>query len=168
MNRVNLATAQWQREMPELDLLPMEVVARLGATTRLLTRNHLEPFFREYGLQQGEFDVIATLRRAGAPYSLGPTQLFEALMISSGGMTNRLDRLEKAGLIRRSPNPDDRRGMLVSLTDEGLELINRMVPLHVGNEARALEFLDRQEQETLNGLLGKLLDGLEAWTPMNP
>jgi len=104
--------------------------------------------------------VLATLRRAGAPYALCPTDLFEALMISSGGMTNRLDRLEKAGLIARAPNPNDRRGTLVSLTPQGLELMNRIVPLHVENEARALAALSREEQQALNELLAKLLNSL--------
>ncbi|HEX5513602.1 MAG TPA: MarR family transcriptional regulator [Gammaproteobacteria bacterium] len=160
MDRIDLVTSQWRREMPSLELLPMEVVARLGHAARLITRTHLEPFFQSHGLQQGEFDVLATLRRAGAPYALCPTDLFEALMISSGGMTNRLDRLEKAGLIARAPNPNDRRGTLVSLTDQGLELMNRMIPLHVENEMRALAALSREEQEALNGLLGKLIAGL--------
>ncbi|MEH6578716.1 MAG: MarR family transcriptional regulator [Amphritea sp.] len=161
MNKVKLATAQWQREMPGLDLLPMKVVGNLGKATRLITRDYLNPFFKSHGLQQGEFDVLATLRRSGAPYELAPTQLFEALMISSGGMTNRLDRLEKSGLIARTPNPEDRRGTLVALTEEGLELINRIVPLHVENEARALATLSRKEQEMLESLLEKLLDGLD-------
>ncbi|MCE8013255.1 MarR family winged helix-turn-helix transcriptional regulator [Billgrantia desiderata] len=159
MNRVKHAVAQWQREMPDLDLLPMEVVGYLK-TTQLLTQERLQLFFKSHGLQAGEFDVLATLRRAGPPYRLGPTQLFETLMISSGGMTSRLDRLEKAGLIVRSPNPEDRRGTLVSLTDKGLALMERMIPEHVDNEARMLAALSREEQETLSELLGKLLEGL--------
>ncbi len=161
MSRVTLATSQWRREMPDLDLLPMAVMGRLGEAARLISRDYLDPFFKGHGLQRGEFDVLATLRRSGAPYALCPTDLFEALMVSSGGMTNRLDRLEKAGLIRRAPNPEDRRGTLVSLTDDGLALIDRLVPLHVDNEARALAPLSREELETLDGLLGKLIDGLD-------
>ena len=161
MNRVKSAITQWQREIPDLDLLPMEVVGYLK-TSQLHTRNQLEAFFKAHGLQAGEFDVLATLRRAGAPYALTPTQLFGALMVSSGGMTNRLDRLERAGLIRRNPNPDDRRGTLVSMTEQGLALIDRLVPLHVENEARMLSALSREEQEMLGRLLGKLLDGLEG------
>ncbi|WP_432470492.1 MarR family winged helix-turn-helix transcriptional regulator [Amphritea sp. HPY] len=161
MNKVKLVTTQWQREMPDLDLLPMAVVSRLGSATRLITRDYLDPFFKSYGLQHGEFDVLATLRRSGAPYTLGPTKLFETLMISSGGMTNRLDRLEMSDLISRAPNPDDRRGILVSLTENGLELMNRIVPLHVENESRALTTLSREEQKQLDGLLVKLLAGLD-------
>ena len=161
MNKVKLVASQWQREMPQLDLLPMKVIGSLGKATRLITRDYLDPFFKSHGLQLGEFDVLATLRRSGAPYQLAPTQLFEALLISSGGMTNRLDRLEKAGLIARAPNPEDRRGTLVLLTETGLTLINRIVPLHVENEARSLSNLSREEQETLERLLEKLIDGLE-------
>jgi len=161
MNKVKLVASQWQREMPQLDLLPMKVIGSLGKATRLITRDYLDPFFKSHGLQLGEFDVLATLRRSGAPYQLAPTQLFEALLISSGGMTNRLDRLEKAGLIARVPNPEDRRGTLVLLTETGLALINRIVPLHVENEARSLSNLSREEQETLERLLEKLIDGLE-------
>ncbi|MFT5721541.1 MAG: DNA-binding MarR family transcriptional regulator [Motiliproteus sp.] len=161
MSIMKLVTSQWQREMPELDLLPMRVVGHLGKATRLVTRDYLDPFFKSHGLQQGEFDVLATLRRSGAPYELAPTQLFEALLISSGGMTNRLDRLEKAGLIARAPNPQDRRGTRVRLTVEGLASMNRIVPLHVENEARSLSSLSREEQETLERLLEKLITGLE-------
>lgn len=161
MNRVKVAIGQWRRELPDLDLLPMEVVAYLKAS-QLMTKARVDAYFKEHGLQAGEFDVLATLRRAGSPYALTPTQLFEALLISSGGMTNRLDRLEKAGLIERAPNPEDRRGTLVSLTASGRELIERIVPQHVENEARMLDVLSREEQQTLNVLLGKLLDGLEG------
>jgi DNA-binding MarR family transcriptional regulator len=161
MKKVDFAIDQWRREMPSLDILPMEVVSRLGKAVRVLSRSYLDPFFQQHGLQSGEFDVLATLRRAGKPYALAPTQLFEALMISSGGMTNRLDRLEKAGLIERTPNPDDRRGTRVCLTGRGLKLISTIIPLHVENEARALTSLTRKEQQALNGLLIKLLDGLD-------
>ncbi len=161
MNRIGKAMDQWRGEMPSLDLLPMEVVGLLKATTAI-ARTSLESFCREHGLQLGEFDVLATLRRAGAPYSLAPTQLFRDMMITSGGMTNRLDRLEKAGLIRRAPNPEDRRGTLVSLTPKGLDLITHVIPQHVDNEAALLSPLDRKEQEQLRALLGKLLAGLEG------
>lgn len=159
MNRVKQAVAQWRSELPELDVLPMEVVGSLVYAARLIVRTHLEPFFQSHGLQQGEFDVLATLRRAGAPYALSPTDLFEALMISSGGMTNRLDRLEQAGLIARSRNPEDRRGTIVSLTERGLELMNRIIPLHVENQARAIAALSRKEQKQLRDLLSKLIPG---------
>ncbi|WP_372657912.1 MarR family winged helix-turn-helix transcriptional regulator [Hydrogenophaga sp.] len=157
MDRAELAAAQWAKEMPGLDLLPMEVVGRLSEATQLISRSRLEPLFASFDLQRGEFDVLATLRRAGAPYALTPTLLYGATMISSGGMTNRLDRLEKAALIERQPNPEDRRGVLVALTEKGLELVNRVVPAHVENERQALSVLTEEEQIQLNGLLAKLL-----------
>jgi DNA-binding MarR family transcriptional regulator len=138
----------------------MEVVGRLTGAARLLGRDVLTPFFEAQGLGPGEFDVIATLRRSGKPYRLTPTELYESLMLSSGGMTARLDRLEKAGLIERQPNPEDRRGTLVGLTRKGLALIERIVGLHVENEARALAVLSKAEQKDLNRLLEKLIGGL--------
>jgi len=110
-------------------------------------------------LHYGEFDVLATLRRAGAPHALSPTALYEAAMISSGGMTNRLDRLERAGLIERKPNPEDRRGILVALTEAGFTLIDGLMTAHVENEKTALATLSRDEQEQLDRLLGKWLAG---------
>lgn len=162
MDRVSVAIDQWRRECPDLELLPMELAARLGAISRHISHDYLEPFFSERGLQPREFDVLATLRRAGKPYALTPTQLFKVLMFSSGGMTNQLDRLEKAGLIARRPNPDDRRSMLVTLTEEGLGLVNDTIAPHVDNEARALSPLNEEEQRTLNALLTKLMSGLDT------
>jgi DNA-binding MarR family transcriptional regulator len=160
MDRAELAVAQWAKEMPEWDLLPMEVVGRLSEASLLMTRIRLEPLFAKFELQSGEFDVLATLRRSGAPYALTPTQLYDATMISSGGMTNRLDRLERAALIERQPNPDDRRGVLVGLTAKGIELMARVVPAHLENERNALQALTPQEQKTLNTLLAKLIANL--------
>lgn len=112
----------------------------------------------EFGLQPGEFDVLATLRRSGAPHALTPTDLYEAAMISSGSMTNRIDRLEKAGLVTRQPNPADKRGTLVALTDEGLALIDCAVEAHVANQQAIVRGLDENERDQLSILLGKLLD----------
>ena len=98
--------------------------------------------------------------RSGKPYLLSPTQLYEALMISSGGMTNRLDRLERAGLVERRPDPDDRRGKLIALTDAGKRVIDDTIGRHVANEQRLLSVLTRAEQEKLNALLKKLITAL--------
>lgn len=138
----------------------MELLGRLGEAAHLVRRNWLEPLFARYGVQAGEFDVLATLRRAGAPYALTPTELFESTMISSGGMTSRLDRLERAGWVTRAPNPKDRRGILVSLTEAGVGLMDEMIPAHVANEHKALKHLSVQEQQALNRLLAKLNAGL--------
>lgn len=159
MDRAQIAVEQWRRELPDVDLLPMEVLGRLAEVALLVSRNHLEPLFADFGLQRGEFDVLATLRRSGKPYALTPTQLYAATMVSSGGMTNRLDRLEQAGLIERRPNPEDRRGTLVAISKKGLALIDRAVPAHLKNEEKVMSCLSAGEQEQLNGLLGKLIEG---------
>jgi DNA-binding MarR family transcriptional regulator len=99
-----------------MDTSAMQLVGQLGTVAQLMARDWLNPLFAEHGLQPGEFDVLATLRRSGAPHALTPTALYEAAMLSSGGMTNRIDRLEAAGLIERRKHPTDRRGVLVALT----------------------------------------------------
>jgi len=162
MDRVGKIAAQWERERPDLDLLPMEIIGRLSGAMTLIARDHLNPLFAAHGLQVGEFDVVATLRRAGKPYRLTPTALYESLMVSSGGMTARIDRLERAGLVERAPNPADRRGTLVGLTKKGLALVEKLVGLHVENERDVLLPLDPAEQVALNRLLAKLLSGLES------
>ena len=138
----------------------MQLVGQLGTVAQLMARDWLNPLFAEHGLQPGEFDVLATLRRSGAPYALTPTALYEAAMLSSGGMTNRIDRLEAAGLIERQKHPTDRRGVLVALTQRGLELIEKLVLLHVENERRMLAALSADEQRQLDELLAKLLQGM--------
>jgi len=159
MDRVELAIEQWRCERPDLELLPMEIVARLTTAAALIVRQRLSPFFERHGLQTGEFDVIATLRRSGAPYRLTPTALYESAMMSSGGMTARIDRLERAGLVERRPNPKDRRGTLVGLTKPGLDLVNDLVGGHVANEREAIADLSHDEQVELNRLLSKLMAG---------
>ena len=158
--RAKFAAEQWQRELPQLDTRAMQVVGQLGTVAQLMARDWLNPLFAEHGLQPGEFDVLATLRRSGAPYALTPTALYEAAMLSSGGMTNRIDRLETAGLIERQKHPTDRRGVLVALTSEGKELIDKLVLLHVANEQRMLAALTTREQTQLGQLLAKLLHGM--------
>ncbi len=138
----------------------MAVIGRLNEAAQLVSRGRLAPVFARFGLQHGEFDVLATLRRSGSPYALTPTALYEATMVSSGAMTNRLDRLERAGLIRREPHPGDRRGVIVRLTDQGRALIDDAVTAHVENEHAILAGLTDGEREALAALLGKLIAGL--------
>jgi DNA-binding MarR family transcriptional regulator len=123
-------------------------------------RDHMNPLFAEAGLQPGEFDVLATLRRSGEPYMLSPTHLYETVMISSGGMTNRLDCLERAGLVERRPDPNARRGKLIALTDAGKRVIDETIDRHVANEERILSVLTPAEQKKLNALIRKLIAGL--------
>ncbi len=157
LDRAKVASEQWRRERPDLDVLPMALIGRLKEATLLVLRDHLEPLFAAKGLNLGDFDVLATLRRAGASYALTPTALYDATMVTSGAMTGRIDRLERDGLVERTDNPDDRRGTLVKLTRAGFALIDPLMTDHVENERRVLAGLTRPEQERLAELLAKLL-----------
>ncbi len=158
MDRAAKAVEQWKRERPDLDVSPMLVLGRLNEASSLIARERLAPLFARFGLQAGEFDVLATLRRSGSPHALTPTALYEATMVTSGAMTNRLDRLEKAGLVRRGPHPNDRRGIVVQLTEKGLALIDEALTAHVANEHEILAGLSGVERETLAQLLGRLIE----------
>jgi DNA-binding MarR family transcriptional regulator len=160
MDRAERAVEQWGRERPDLPALPMELFGRLSEAAERVAREHMNPLFAEAALALGEFDVLATLRRSGEPYILSPTRLYEAAMISSGGMTNRIDRLERAALVERRPDPHDRRGTLIALTNAGLLVIDEMIGRHVANEERLLSALTEAEQRKLNALLKKLIAGL--------
>lgn len=160
-DRAQLAAEQWQQQRPDLDGFSMAVIGRLGELSQVVSRDHLLPFFAAHGLQAGEFDLLATLRRSGEPYALMPTALYESAMISSGGMTSRIDRLEKAGLIERRRHPSDRRGILVALTPAGFELIDSMLNAHVDNLQRVLAALSDEEKQQLHALTGKLLVSLQ-------
>jgi DNA-binding MarR family transcriptional regulator len=160
VDRADIAIEQWARERPDLPSLPMAVLGRLCEAAERVMRDHLNPLFAAAGLQPGEFDVLATLRRSGEPHMLSPTRLYETAMISSGGMTNRLDRLESAGLIERRTDPNDRRGKLIALTAAGKRVIDETITRHVANEERVLSVLTPAEQEKLNALLRKLIAGL--------
>jgi len=141
-------------------MLPVELVGRLLDAAARVTREHMNPLLAQAGLNVGEFDVLTPLRRAGEPYILSPTQLYEAALISSGGMTDRLDRLERAGLVERRPDPKDRRGRQIALTAAGKQLIDGMIGRMVAMETEMLSVLSEAEQKTLNALLKKLLAGI--------
>lgn len=119
MDKVDLILEQWAREMPALDVGPMGVIGRLNRCAALM-RRRLDAKFEEFGLSNWEFDVLATLRRSGAPHQLAPTALFSQLMVTSGTMTHRLQRLEAQGWVSRAPNPADARSLLVQLSPAGL------------------------------------------------
>jgi DNA-binding MarR family transcriptional regulator len=156
---VDLILEQWRRERPELDPSPIGVVGRVSRLARELEQR-LEPVYRDEGLEPGWYDVLATLRRAGPPYRVRPTEFAGALMLTSSGTTKRLDRLEQAGLTTRGPDPDDRRATLITLTDAGLELIDRATEAHLENERRLLGALTQADQKRLADLLRKLQLGL--------
>lgn len=158
---VDAILAQWKRERPDLDVSPMGIIGRMTRISKHLERG-IQETFSEFGLNVGEFDVLATLRRSGQPYQLSPTELFNTLMVSSGTMTHRVDRLEQADLVKRIPDPDDRRGMLIQLTQKGFSLIEQAVAAHVANEHRLLSGLDEAERSLLIQLLRKLLVSFET------
>ena len=158
---VDHIVAQWQREMPGLESGNMVLFGRLKRCTALL-QARLETVFAEHGLNAASFDVLATLRRAGKPYRLTPTALFESLMVTSGTMTNRLQRLEEKGLIQRQPNPEDARSQLVQLTPRGKALIEKAVVPHVENEGMILDQLPPRTRQQLEDGLKVLMKVLEA------
>jgi DNA-binding MarR family transcriptional regulator len=158
---VDLIIEQWARERPDLDSAPIGIVGRISRLARELEQR-LEPVYREHGLEPGWHDILATLRRHGAPFQLRPTDLTQASMLTSSGTTKRLDRLEEAGLIARSPDPADRRGTLITLTEAGRALIDDLTPRHLANERRILDGLSADEQRALADLLRKLQLGLPA------
>lgn len=157
---VDRILAQWHKERPDLDVSPMGIIGRIGRLSKHLDRG-IQQTFSEFGLNVGEFDVLATLRRSGQPYQLSPTDLFNTLMVSSGTMTHRIDRLEQADLVKRIPDPSDRRGTLIQLTDKGFNLIEKAVEAHVKNEHRLLNVLEETEREVLVKLLRQLLLSFE-------
>jgi DNA-binding MarR family transcriptional regulator len=150
---------QWRRERPDLDPSPIGVVGRISRLAREIEQR-LEPVYREHGLESGWHDILATLRRSGPPYRLRPTELTGATMLTSSGTTKRLDKLEQAGLIARAPDPDDRRGTLISLTDEGKKVIDATTAAHLENERRILAGLSAADQRRLADLLRTLQLGL--------
>lgn len=164
MDRAARAVDQWRREWPDLDVGPMLVFGRL-AEAAARVRARLDAVFARHGLQGGEFDVLATLRRAGAPHALTPTALSAATMVTSGAMTARLDRLERAGLVVRRPNPADRRGSLVALTERGRGLVDAALVDHVANEHALVAGLDPGERADLARLLARLVETLPADEP---
>lgn len=157
---VDAILAQWQRERPDLDVSPMGIIGRMGRLAKHLERS-IQETVSDFGLNGGEFDVLATLRRSGQPYQLSPTELFNALMVSSGTMTHRIDRLEQAGFVQRMDDPNDRRGTLIQLTSKGFNTIEKAVDAHVANGHRLLIVLDEAEREVLAQLLSKLLISFE-------
>lgn len=155
MDRLDAIEIAWRRERPDVDVKPLILIGRLLRTASLIDVQ-LADGLADFDLQPGWFDLLAALRRAGKPYQLNPTQLMQATMLSSAGMTKRLDRMTEADLVERHPDPSDRRGTLVRLTRRGLRTIDAALPVHVRNEARVLGALSAGERRALNELLRKL------------
>lgn len=160
-DHVDRLRAQWLREMPEVDTSPMEIIGRARRIT-LALRPDIEAVFARHGLDAGEFDVLGSLRRSGPPYRLRPTELYKVLMISSGGLTDRLARLEARGLVRRIPSPEDRRSLMVELTPEGRAKAEAAFAEDMALELEMVSALTGKEREELARLLRKLAVSLEA------
>lgn len=159
-DHVDAILAGWRRERPDLDVEALGILARLVRAAHL-AHAELARGIAEHELQPGWFDLLAALRRAGAPYELNPTELMRSTMLSSGGMTKRLDRLAEAGLVERRPDPRDRRGTLVRLTASGKAVVDDAVETHLANEERLLQSLSAAQRRALDDVLRRLLSDLE-------
>jgi DNA-binding MarR family transcriptional regulator len=157
---IDVILAKWQRERPDLDVSSIGIIGRIVRLSKHLERG-VQETLSEFGLNIGEFDVLATLRRSGQPYQLSPTEIFNTLMVSSGTMTHRLDRLEQANLVQRIPDPNDRRGTLIQLTKKGFRVIDKAVEAHVANGHHLVAVLEDTDREALAQLLRKLLTSFE-------
>jgi len=163
MDRIDKILAQWRRERPDLDTTAMGLFGRMRNLTLHLSRE-MEKTFAGFDLNSANFDMLATLRRSGEPYTLSPSDLMETMMVTSGTMTNRIDQLEKAGLVARSQNPNDGRSFLVSLTPKGFELIDAAVTAHFETQMRLISTLSEEERTALDGLLRTYLASFESST----
>ncbi|ALG86339.1 MarR family winged helix-turn-helix transcriptional regulator [Gordonia phthalatica] len=146
---------QWGQERPEMDVSALHVFGRLHRAY-LLYQSSLSSLFSEYDLNMASFDVLASLRRNGAPYRMTSGELAKTMLVTTGGVTLRVDRLEKAGLVERKRDPDDRRIVYVCLTTSGLSLIDQTASAHFSNELRLLQDLDENDQRQLADLLRRL------------
>lgn len=152
MDHVDLALMQWRKECPELDTGAMGIIGRIKRLNNHFCKV-MEQSLAKHGLNLSSFDVLATLRRSGEPYALSPSDLLEMMMVTSGTVTNRIDQLEKAGLVERTRNPVDARSFIVRLTTRGLDTINKAIVDHVAIQAQLLTGLTRQQQEQLEAIL---------------
>ncbi|MFB4277947.1 MarR family winged helix-turn-helix transcriptional regulator [Nonomuraea sp. MTCD27] len=158
-DHVDLVLEQWHAQRPDLDVSPMGIIGRLSRLHRLIDAE-LGRTFAAHGLDRASFDVLATLRRSEPPHRLTPAELMRASMVTSGAVTQRLDRLESRGLVKRTPSESDGRGVHVTLTEEGYALIERVLPDHLATEHRVLAALSGERREDLARTLRDLLESL--------
>ncbi len=160
LDHVGLIMAQWHVERPDLDVSPLGVIGRLHRVAARLTEE-LVAVYAAHGLGEGEFDVLATLRRTGPPFELTPGELGARTMVSSGAVTKRVDRCEEQGWVSRRVHDADHRGRVVALTEAGRALIDEAFTAHVANEHRLVGMLAPDDRARLAGLLetwGRALD----------
>jgi DNA-binding MarR family transcriptional regulator len=153
---IEIFLTEWRRERPDLDPSPTGVVGRISRLAGHFRRS-VDSYLDEYGLTWETFDLIATLRRIGAPYEMSPTELYKSSLLSASAVTNRIDRVAAMGLIVRTADPADRRSVKVKLSKQGKKLIDVVIARHFTEEAALLEALSSQEQDQLARLLGKLV-----------
>lgn len=151
-DEVDRLVAEWVRERPDLDITPMEVLSRVTRLARHLDLARREAF-GAHQLETWEFDVLTALRRSGSPYQLSPKRLLRETMVTSGTMTNRVDRLAAKGLVVRMPDPDDKRGVLVSLTSDGQRRVDAALEGLLAQERRLLDSLTTSQCESLAAML---------------
>lgn len=152
----DIAVAQWQRERPDLDFSAMAPLARFGRIG-VIGGRAVDAVFAAHDIDRGEFDVLASLRRGGEPFALTPSRLADVLLVSRAGMTKRVDRLARRGLVVRKSQAHDRRSHLIALTDAGRALVDDVVAEHTVNESRLLQVLAPDEREAFDAVLRKLL-----------
>jgi len=155
-DRIEHVMQQWMRERPDRDYRPMGILGRILLIAERLQKD-VDGMSKGYDIPTGGFDVLATLQRNGSPYRMSPTELYRELVLPSGSLTHRLDRLEQAGMVARHPDPDDRRAQIVELTQRGAEAINGAMDDHLENEELLLHRLTPEEQEQAAALLAKIL-----------
>ncbi len=160
-DEVDRIVAAWGNEQPDLDLTPLQVLSRVTRLSRHLDRDR-RAAFAAHGLDAGEFDVLAALRRSGAPHEASPGALAAATMVTSGTMTTRLDKLSHRGLVERRTDPHDRRAVIVSLTAAGREVVDAALAALLRREQALLSGLDVAEQRRLADLLRRILAPLDA------
>jgi DNA-binding MarR family transcriptional regulator len=151
----------WRRELPDLDVAPLHILSRISRLARRLDLDRSSAFAR-HSLEGWEFDVLSALRRAGRPYELSPGQLVRQTLVTSGTMTNRVDRLERRGLVERRPSPTDRRGVIVQLTAQGQRTVDGAMSDLLDRERTLLAELPETDREALAGLLRRLLAPFES------
>jgi DNA-binding MarR family transcriptional regulator len=163
-DEVDDIVARWRAERPDLDVAPLQVLSRVSRLARHLDRAR-RGAFAAHGLEMWEFDVLSALRRQGSPYQLSPGALLRVTLVTSGTMTNRIDRLEARGLVRRRDDPQDKRGVLVQLTGDGIRRCDAAVADLLERERELLEGLSTDQQQELSGLLRVLLAPFDTVTP---
>lgn len=156
---IDAVIAQWKSVRPDIDLRPMQILGRIARLTRVLEKEQ-KKFLAEYGLEPFEFDVLTTLRRAGEPYELTASALLKAALVTSGAITNRIDRMEVKGLVERVRDRKDRRSVRIKLTPQGRDVLDAIFGLHVANMERILQPLDPLTGEQLASGLRVLLESL--------